>query len=593
MQSSSMIGTLAGRLIAAALALVPAMALAVAPPATQPASLDKILDDLARVDPKALADRLGTAKQQVEALTAETAALKEKLAQNEAQLARLAAHLRLLEALVNARSVVPVPAAPTMVAAAPATQPAATQPAMAAAMVATAKPAPPKPAAPPMAAQPAINFADHILPIINEKCIGCHNADKARGGLNLATFNDLMAGGSSGKVIEPGSPDGSRFYRMVAHQEQPYMPLMQSKMDDAKIETIRKWIEGGALPDAKAKPAAMKPAAPQAAPTNGVAVDLETGPMPGALPKVEVRTVVRPPPAVALAASPNADLLAVGGEGQIHFYRISTRTWLGTVDFPDGRIEYLDFSADGAALVAAGGSPGKSGEVILYDVESGQVKGRFDKLYDTVLAAAVSPDGGLVAVGGTNSKVRVFNTYDGSKVFQLTAHNDWVTALRFSPDGLLLASADRAGGLYVWEADTGREVHNLRGHTGAVTSIAFRPDSLSLVSAGKDGTARTWEMEDGRQTKQWPAHDDGCLSVEFSADNQLVTSGADGRVRLWDANGKHIRDLPRQSDWTYRAVFSPDAKSVIAGTFDGAVAFFDTASGKALGAASTSPTAVK
>ena len=237
----------------------------------------------------------------------------------------------------------------------------------------------------------------------------------------------------------------------------------------------------------------------------------------------------------------------------------------------------------------AGGLPGKSGTAILLDVESGKVKGRFDKLYDTVLAAAVSADGGLVAVGGTNSKVRVFNAYDGSKLYELTAHNDWVTALRFSPDDQLLASADRAGGLYVWEAETGREVHNLRGHNGGVTALTFRPDSQLLVSAGKDGTARAWEMENGRQVRQWQAHTSACLSIECSTDGRLVTSGADGQIRIWDANGKNLRDLPHQDDWAYRAVFSPDAKSVIAGTFSGAIAFFDAATGKALGAASTSP----
>ncbi|MEP0844333.1 MAG: hypothetical protein HRF43_16665 [Phycisphaerae bacterium] len=458
------------------------------------------------------------------------------------------------------------------------------QPPPAAAMAAPSMP--PKPEAP-QAGAPPINYADHILPIINDKCAGCHNPDKSRGGLVLVTYNDLMQGGSSGKVVEPGSPDGSRLYLLVSHKEEPYMPPKADKLDEARLTTIRKWIEGGALPDAKAKPMAMKPKEPPK--PQATARSEQDGPMPAHLPAVEIRKPVHPPPAVALAASPNADLLAVGGNGQIAFYQLSTRQLLGVLDFPEGRIEELVFSGDGTWLLAAGGQTGKSGTAVVFDVETGARKGAFDRHYDAVLAAAVSPDTGLVAVGGTNAKVRVFNSYGGSKVYELTAHNDWISALEFSPDGTLLASADRAGGLFVWEADTGREVHNLRGHTGAVKGLCFRADSQMLASAGADGSVRLWDMDEGRQRKQWGAHDGAALSVRFSPDGRLVTSGADGQVRIWNQDGKNLRDLPRQDDWVYRATFSADAKAVVAGTYRGAVAFFETDSGKPIATLSTVP----
>lgn len=569
--------------LVASLAAALAAAVMAQAPASQPAAIDKLLDDLAKVEPKALAERLTAVQAQIKKLSEESAAMKARAAQNDAEIARLAAQVGLLEALVKARSMPPatMPAAATQPAPAMAAAPAAPKPpASAPAMAATA------PAGAP--AKPVINYADHILPIINEKCAGCHNPDKSRGGLNLVTYNDLMQGGSSGKVVEPGSPDASRLYKLVTHKEEPFMPPMQSKLDDARLELIRQWIEAGALPDAKAKPMAAKPQAsgqPQAA----VKTDLDAGPMPAGLPKAPLKKPPHAPAATALAASPNADLFAVAGDGQIHFYRTSTREWLGLIDYPEGRVERLAFSQDGSWLVAAGGQPGKSGTVIVLDVESGARKGVFDKLYDTVLAAAVSPDNGLIAVGGTNAKVRVFNAYDGARAYELTAHNDWIQAVEFSPDGTLLATGDRAGGLYVWEADTGREVHNLRAHTGAVTAVSFRADSQVLASTGRDGTVRLWEMSDGRQSRQWQAHGTASLWVEFAPDGRLATCGADGLARIWDQAGKNLRDLPNQGDWLYQAVFTPDAKSLITGGFNGAVALFEAESGKLLGTLSTVP----
>lgn len=547
------------------------------PPATQPSAIDKLLDDLARIEPKLLVDRLAALQQQQKQLTEEVAALKARAAQLDADLARINRQIELLDVLVKARSM------------APASQPAvaASQPAPAAPPAMAMAARPPMPEGDKPAGPPPVNFADHVLPIINEKCAGCHNPDRARGGLILVNFNDLMQGGSSGKVVEPGSPDASRLYKLVAHQEEPYMPPKQDKLEEAKIEVIRKWIEAGALPDAKAKPMAAKPK-PTAKPAVAGAVEMD-GPMPADLPAVAPASPLHPPPAVALAASPNADLLAVGGDAQIYFYQAGARKLLGALDFPEGRIEKLAFSGDGTWLLAAGGHTGKSGTAVVFDVETGARKGTFDQHYDAVLAAGVSPDTGLVAVGGTNSKVRVFDAYGKTKAYELTAHNDWIEAIEFSPDGTLLATADRAGGMFVWEADTGREIHNLRGHNGGVSDLSFRADSQRLVSTGEDGTVRLWEMDEGRQTRQWQAHSGVCLSVEFAPDGRLATCGADGQIRLWDQEGKHLRDMPRQDDWVYSVDFSADAKSVVVGTYKGSVAFFETETGKELGTISTAP----
>jgi WD40 repeat protein len=170
----------------------------------------------------------------------------------------------------------------------------------------------------------------------------------------------------------------------------------------------------------------------------------------------------------------------------------------------------------------------------------------------------------------------------------VAGHNDWIQAIEFSPDGLLLATADRAGGLRVWDAENGREMHNLRGHTAGITALSFRADSQVLATTGKDTTVRLWHMESGGQIRQWAAHGVASLCVEYAHNGRIGTCGADGLTRLWDEAGKKLQEFPSQGDWVYRVAFTPDAAELVAGTFTGKLAHFETATGKLLGILSTS-----
>ena len=563
------------------------------PPTTQP-SVQKILEDLGRIDVKELNTAMAGLKSRHGQANGEVAKLREQLNQKEAEVAQLALQLRLLEAMIQVRQAQPVAAKP----------PASTQPAAAPAQkAAMAKPAVAKPtaAAPPPAKMPkespakkeekpaeiVINYKDHILPIINDKCAGCHNPDKAKGGLVLVNYGEMMEGGSSGTVIEPGSPDTSRLFRLISHAEEPFMPPKQSKLPDETIEMCQKWIAAGARVDRNAKQQAQK-AAVSATPIV-VEVDTDIAPKPMDLPLGPVSPQIHPRPATAIATSSVADVLAVAGNGQVLYYDTQSHERLGVLDFPEGEIEYLAFSGDGTWLIAAGGIAGKSGTVVGWDVETGERMGTFDKHYDNVLAADISPDTGMVAVGGSNAKVRVFDAYGGGQLCEITAHNDWVGSIAFSPDGMLLATADRAGGMFLWEPDTGRQVAPLRAHTSAVNGLAFAPKGNVLASAGEDKTVRLWNTESGKQIKQWTAHTAPCLDVAFSPDGRLATSGVDGRIRLWDTTGKHLKDYATQPDWVYSVRFTADGKTLIAGCFGGAIPFFGVDDGKELARLTTAP----
>jgi hypothetical protein len=444
------------------------------------------------------------------------------------------------------------------------------------------------------AADPAKpTFDDDVLPILKVACVNCHGNEKQKGGLNVATFAAMMEGGSSGAVVAPGDPDKSRLFTLAAHLEEPKMPPNGSKLDDAKLGLLKLWIEQGARENAGSK------AVMAAKPKTDIGLKSITrgrpeGPPPmPAIGKLALDPVVqarRPGAVLALAASPWAPLVAVGGQKQVLLYHTDHGDLVGVLPFEHGQINSLKFSRNGRLLLAAGGRGGASGKAVLFNVETGEkITEVGDQETDAILAADISADQTQIAVGGPSKLIRVYATADGSLIREIKKHTDWVTAVEFSPDGVLLATGDRNGGLFVWEAYTGREYFSLRGHTAMIADVSWRDDSNVLASASEDSTIKLWEMENGGNIKSWGAHGGGAWSVKFAHDGRLASTGRDKVTKLWDQNGAVQRQFEAFPDLGLRVAFTHDDARVIGGDWSGQIKMWSAADGSAIAALDANP----
>jgi hypothetical protein len=88
-------------------------------------------------------------------------------------------------------------------------------------------------------------FEKSVRPILVERCLECHNAEKHRGGLRLDSRAAMMKGGDTGPVMVPHKPDESRFIAVLSHKEIVKMPPKQ-KLKDEEIEALVKWVKMGA-----------------------------------------------------------------------------------------------------------------------------------------------------------------------------------------------------------------------------------------------------------------------------------------------------------------------------------------------------------
>ena len=88
-----------------------------------------------------------------------------------------------------------------------------------------------------------------IAPILRERCVGCHGAERAKGGLRLHTPEAIRAGGSMGAVVVPGNVGASELVRRLhlALDDDEHMPPDDKpQLDAAQIATLERWIAAGA-----------------------------------------------------------------------------------------------------------------------------------------------------------------------------------------------------------------------------------------------------------------------------------------------------------------------------------------------------------
>ncbi|WP_459554471.1 WD40 domain-containing protein [Lacunimicrobium album] len=416
-----------------------------------------------------------------------------------------------------------------------------------------------------------VTYEKDILPIFRQHCGSCHNPNDRKGGLAVDSFALLMQGGASGDAVIPGDADSSFLFLVVNRDSEPFMPPNGAKIPQEQIDLLKAWITAGAPLKSDSKVEIKENKA-----LKNMTVDIGRPADAPTLPGPEfnqkpVHETTRPNTITGLAASPWAPLYAVSSYQQVLLFGAEPAKLLGVLPYPEGIPEQINFSRNGKLLAVGGGRGGASGNVVLFDVKTGERIAEIGAEYDSVLASDVTSDYRFVVLGGPKKMVRIFNAQTGEVLFEIKKHTDWVQAAEFSPDSVLCATGDRSNGLFLWETFTGKEFATLNGHKGAITDISWRPDSNAVASCSEDGDIKIWDVNTGEAIKSWKAHGSGTTSIQFTMEGNIVSAGRDKRVVLWDGNGKALKEIGGLPEIPTDVTYDNDRKLIMAGDMRGMI----------------------
>jgi hypothetical protein len=88
-----------------------------------------------------------------------------------------------------------------------------------------------------------ISFSADVLPLLQNRCARCHGEDRLEEGLNLTSYDGLVAGSVNGAVIVSGSASDSLLVQLV---QEGKMPKRGARLTPEQVQIIIDWVNQGA-----------------------------------------------------------------------------------------------------------------------------------------------------------------------------------------------------------------------------------------------------------------------------------------------------------------------------------------------------------
>ena len=407
-----------------------------------------------------------------------------------------------------------------------------------------------------------LDYQHSVQPIFARYCTGCHNQREPEGELSLESYADLKKGGAEGPLLA-ATAEQSRLLDVIQGTAEPLMPPEGEPRPSAEeIDILSRWINNGAN-------------GPSGIDERRIAIP-------------QLPSAPGKKPITAIAVSPDGKQLAIARYDRVelfaknaHFHFTAEKP-LQILEGHAGKINDMRFTPDSKKLLVAGGLPGESGEILLWDVERGQKLRTFAGHRDTVYVAVVSEDENTLASGSYDHKIILWDFQSGEILHTLSGHNGPVFDLAFSPDTENLVSASGDTTVKVWHVPSGRRVDTRSEPLKEQYTVTFSPDGSRFAAGGADNRIRVWKLVSHDKLKINPmlharfGHEGAITRLRYSADGRsLISAALDDSLKVWDMPQLTQRVVyENQSDAIEALAVDSAGGHFVAGRMDGSLGVY-------------------
>jgi WD40 repeat protein len=241
------------------------------------------------------------------------------------------------------------------------------------------------------------------------------------------------------------------------------------------------------------------------------------------------------------------------------------------------QIQSLAFSHDGTILATGG----YDGTVLLWDTRLGQPKKKLQGHDNLVCAMAFSDDDHTMVTASAASAedtVRFWDVESGKERAVFASLSGWSGALAYRKEGPVLATKwpfDSEIKVWSWPDYKTKPIESpsvtaFSGPKSGIVCMAFSPDANLLALGHMNGEVMVWDLSSSRLRYRFQMGGDAITAVAFSPSGKILGAGSlVGRASLWElCSNRQLTTLMQHKETITAIAFSPDGKLVATGGRD-------------------------
>lgn len=187
-------------------------------------------------------------------------------------------------------------------------------------------------------------------------------------------------------------------------------------------------------------------------------------------------------------------------------------------------------------------------KVFVIELATGKQIAKIEGDGEVITTLEISPNGEYLVTCSRSLQMKTFKLPSAELIRTVKAHESPVIVMAIDPTSSLIATGGAEGAVKVWDLEGGFTTHNFRGHGGIISALKFwgkqGSSDWKLASGSDDTKVRVWDLVQSTCLAVLDSHVSVIRGLDFSKDGKrLISGGRDKVVNVWDISKKKMSNI--------------------------------------------------